>query len=451
MSFIISIVSFVVALGILITVHEFGHFWVARKCGVKVLRFSVGFGKPLLTFRRKNDPTEYVIAGIPLGGYVKMLDENEGSVAEEEKPKAFNRQPLFKRMAIVLAGPALNLIFAVLAFWVILVVGEQGIRSIISEPEKNSIAAHAGFEAGDEIIKVDGRLSPIWRVAAGMISTSLIDKGSVNLDVIAVNGSAKSLTLIQQDKSIEPEHVFDSIGLRPLSLPLKAVINKVVANEPAELAGIKTGDLIISTNGVAIESWQQWVEITRASAEKILSIELERDAQIHNLQLIPKKVVEGENEYGRIGASVLIPEDFASDYYTNYQLGLLPALTEAITQTGQYSWLTLKMIGRMVIGEASVNNLSGPISLAKYAGQTATFGLIPFLKFLAFVSVSLGVLNLLPIPMLDGGHFMFYVIEGIRGKAVSIATQEKAMKLGMMILFSVMLLAVFVDISRYVG
>lgn len=449
MDIVVAIVSFIFALGILVTVHEFGHFWVARKCGVKVLRFSVGFGKPLFKYHRKNDPTEYVIAGIPLGGYVKMLDESEGNVADSEKHLAFNRQSLSKRIAIVAAGPAFNLLFAVFAFWIILTVGERGIKPIIADPVENSIAAQAQFEIGDEIIEVNKRPTPIWRVAVGMITSNIIENGSVDVTVKGVDGRIKSLFInLPNSKEVEPNKVFDHLGLRLVSIPLSPIIDHIVEGEAADMAGLKKGDLILATNGDSISSWSEWVIITRASPQQTLLVDVERQGQVFNLQLRPKLILEGAAEIGRIGASVLVPEGALEDYYRTYSLGLIPGLIEAGQQTYQYSVLTLKMIGRMLIGEASVNNLSGPISLAKYAGQTASYGLISFLKFLAFVSVSLGVLNLLPIPMLDGGHLMFYFIEAIRGKAVSKRTQEAAMRTGLMVLMSVMLLALFVDLTR---
>lgn len=449
MDFIIAIISFVIALGILVTVHEFGHFWVARKCGVKVLRFSVGFGKPLFIYRRKNDPTEYVVAGIPLGGYVKMLDENDGNVAESEKHLAFNRQSLSKRIAIVAAGPIFNLLFAVFAFWIILTVGERGIRPIIAEPIENTIAAQAQFEMGDEITEVNKRPTPIWRVAVGMITSNIIENGSVDVTVKTIDGRTKSLFIdFPNSRDIEPNKIFEHLGLHLVSIPLLPIIDHIVEGEPADIAGLQKGDLILTTNGDSISSWSEWVKVTRASPQQTLLVDVERQGQVYNLQLRPKLILEGTTEIGRIGASVLVPEDALEDYYTTYSLGLVPGLIEASQQTYQYSILTLKMIGRMIIGEASVDNLSGPISLAKYAGQTASYGVISFLKFLAFVSVSLGVLNLLPIPMLDGGHLVFYFIEALRGKAVSKSTQEAAMRTGLMILMSVMLLALFVDLTR---
>jgi len=451
MTFLLSIVSFIVTLGILVTIHEFGHFWVARLCGVKVLRFSVGFGKPLLTFNRKNDPTDYVIAGIPLGGYVKMLDENEGVVEDDEKKFAFNNKPLSKKAAIVLAGPIFNFIFAAIAFWLILTIGETGLKPIVGELNKSGYAAHSGLEIGDEIVAVNDRPAAIWRVAMGLMSTELLDGGEVKVSVIKADGRLNNVILSTGDGTIpEPSEIFDRIGIQPRLPTLSPVIAEVLRGEAADQAGLEPGDLIMSANGQAIESWSDWVKLTRASAKQTLIVDVLRNELLLQLRVTPKEIVEDGVSIGRIGVMPFVDEEMLKSQYATYSLGLFPAVSEAVTQTVSYSVLTLKLMGRMLIGEASVNNLSGPISLAQYAGQTASISFIAFLKFLAFVSISLGVINLLPIPMLDGGHLFFYLIEAIKGKPVSDKTQSVFMRLGMVVLLSLMVLAVFVDMSRLI-
>jgi regulator of sigma E protease len=450
MSVLISILSFVVALGILVTVHEFGHFWVARRCGVKVLRFSVGFGKPLLSFYRKNDPTEYVIAGIPLGGYVKMLDESESTVESHEKHMAFNNKPLIQRILVVLAGPAFNFIFAILAFWLILTMGEKGLRPIIGELDKTGVAIESGLEIGDEITAVNDHPATIWRVANGLILSELLDSGFVEVTVLKPGGNIVKRHLSLADGvSIEPELLNKHVGITPQVPPLLPVLNEVLEGEPADRAGLQQGDLILSVDEKAISSWGDWVEITRSSPNTKLSIKVERKGTVFFTNVTPVEVEDGGEIVGRIGASVHIDESINEQYTTLYALGPLDGVIESLRLTTHYSVLTLKMIGRMLIGTASVENLSGPISIAKYAGQTASFGLVPFLKFLAFVSISLGVMNLLPIPMLDGGHLLFYIIEGIRGKALSEQVMQMSMRIGMSVLFAVMILAVFVDLNRF--
>ncbi|ORU93094.1 MAG: zinc metalloprotease [Cycloclasticus sp. symbiont of Bathymodiolus heckerae] len=449
MTVIISIASFILVLGILVTVHEFGHFWVARKCGVKVLRFSVGFGKPLLTFRRKNDPTEYVIAGIPLGGYVKMLDENEGSVDEKEKHLAFNNKSLFSKFLIVLAGPAFNLIFAFFAFWVILTIGEDGLKPVIGGFSESGVAIHSGLEVGDEIIKVNERPASIWRVAVGLMASEMLDKGEVSLTVVKAGGQLNNITVrFDPDNLPQPSDIVNRIGIEPRLPVIKPIVGDVASGEPGDLAGLQKGDFIQRVNGSDVNTWRRWVELTRSSPNVLMRVDVLRKGQVLELMITPKKIIENDVAIGRIGVSPIIDADMSQGFHANYTLVGFSAITEAATQTVSYSLLTVKLIGRMLIGEASVQNLSGPISLAQYAGKSVGIGLIPFLKFLAFVSVSLGVMNLLPIPMLDGGHLFFYLIEAVKGSPVSNRTQGIFMRVGMFLILCLMVLAVFIDIGR---
>ena len=452
MQFVISLVSFVVVLGILVTIHEFGHFWVARRCGVKVLRFSVGFGKPIFKFKRKNDPTEYVVAGIPLGGYVKMLDENEATVSDEEKHLAFNNKPLLSRFLIVLAGPAFNLLFAFIAFWLILVLGEDGLKPVVGSLDQQGIAIHSTVEVGDEIVSINNRPAPIWRVAAGLMTSEMLDKGRFELTVAKPGGQLNTVVLDIGDTELpEAADALSRVGILPRTPVLQAMVGEVVKGEVGEKAGLLHGDLIVLVNQKEINNWGEWVTVTRANADTPMAISLLREERLIELSLTPKGIKEGSQTVGRIGVAPFIPSDLQSDFYTTYSLSMLDAVGEAAKQTTSYSLLTAKMIGRMVIGQASLDNLSGPISIAQYAGKTATIGLIAFLKFLAFVSVSLGVMNLLPIPMLDGGHLMFYIIEAIKGKPVSEKVQAGFMRMGMLALMSLMIIAVFVDVSRLIG
>jgi regulator of sigma E protease len=452
MTLVISIFSFILALGILVTVHEFGHFWVARKCGVKVLRFSVGFGKPLFKFKRENDPTEYVIAGIPLGGYVKMLDEREGAVEESEKHLAFNNKSLLSRSLIVLAGPVFNLVFAFFAFWVILLVGEQGLKPVIGGFNENGVAVHSGLEVGDEIIAVNDRPALIWRVAVGLMASELLDAGEAEITVAKAGGQQHKIKLrFEPDNLPEPSEVVSRIGIEPLTPAIKPIIGDVIDGDPGSQAGLKYGDLIETVNNKDIKTWREWVDLTRSNPNLPMAVQLLRNGETILLRVTPKEIVENDAIIGRIGVSPFVDPNVTKDFYSMYSLGGFSAITEAATQTLSYSLLTVKLIGRMIVGEASVQNLSGPISLAQYAGKTASTGLVPFLKFLAFVSVSLGVMNLLPIPMLDGGHLFFYVIEAIKGKPISDKSQAIFMRLGMFVLLSVMMLAVFIDVGRLIG
>ena len=320
MSIIISMASFILALGILVTVHEFGHFWVARKCGVKVLRFSVGFGKPLIKFKRKNDETEYVIASIPLGGYVKMLDEREGNVEESEKKLAFNNKPLLSRFLIVLAGPVFNLVFAFLVFWLILTVGERGLKPVVGKLDPAGVAIHSGIEVGDEILAVNDRPATIWRVAIGLIASEMIDNGSVDLTVETPGGQTKDIQFNVQSGDIpEPNDIFNKLGIEPFLPTLKPMIGNIVSAEPADLAGLKRGDLILSANNEEVDSWQQWVSVIRANPEKSISIIVLRNNERLALRLIPQKIIENDSPIGRIGVSPWVDE-VSNDFYTTYSL-----------------------------------------------------------------------------------------------------------------------------------
>jgi regulator of sigma E protease len=452
MTILISIISFIVALGVLVTIHEFGHFWVARRCGVKVLRFSVGFGKPLYTFYRKDDPTEYVVAGIPLGGYVKMLDEKEGVVEEHEKEFAFNNKPLLSKVAIVLAGPVFNLLFAFFAFWTILTVGEEGLKPTIGGLNKSGIVSQSGMAIGDEIVAVNGRPAPIWRVAVGLISSELLDSGKANIRVLKSDGNTANITLNVEPNAIpEPNEIVELLGMKPSLPAIKPIIGDVIAGEPADQAGLKPGDVIALVNNAEVLNWHDWVQLTRSNPNKPLQVEVLRDGEYTQLLVTPKEIIENNEPIGRIGVMPYIDESVMKNFYAIYRLDLMPAFVEAGQQTVGYSVLTVKLIGRMLIGEASVQNLSGPISIAQYAGQTASIGFVSFLKFLAFVSISLGVINLLPIPMLDGGHLMFYLIEAIKGEPLSDAKQAIFMRFGVVLLLAMMLLAIFIDVGRLIN
>jgi regulator of sigma E protease len=440
---------FAIALGVLIAFHEFGHFWAARRLGVKVLRFSLGFGKPLLRYRKRPDDTEFIVSALPLGGYVKMADEREGEVAAKDLPHAFNRQRLPVRFAIVLAGPLFNLLLAVLIYWSIYLVGETGMRPVLGPVEKESLAAQAGFEAGDEILSIDQTSTPTWNLAMSTLFERVMDEEKLSVEVQTADGQREHKTLtIPENIARQPELLADRLGFRPFEPNLAPVVDKVEPGSPADQAGLSKGDLLISVNGQTINDWAQWVEYVRAHPGEDLKVEIERNGARSWVQLRPATVTVGGEKIGRIGASALIPEDFLQSMQVEYRLGLFPALGAAVTKTYDYSVLTLKMIGRMLTGNAAIENLSGPISIAQYAGQSARLGFMQFLKFLAIVSISLGVLNLLPIPVLDGGHLLFYVVEAIKGSPLSEHTQAIWQQIGMALLLCLMSLAFIMDIER---
>ncbi len=452
-SLLFTIAAFVVALGILITVHEFGHFWVARRVGVKVLRFSIGFGKPLWTRVGKTDGTEYVLAAIPLGGYVKMLDEREAPVDPGELDRAFNRQTLASRTAIVLAGPLFNLLFAVFAFWLIFVTGDTGIKPLVGEVKAESIAEQAWFQTGDRILSVNQESTPTWEAAVYMLLAESLNVGQIAVRVEDESGREAVRWLDAgrlQEMSEEPQ-ILQNLGITPKRPVVAPVIGTLLPGEAADRDGLKTGDLLLSVDGQSLESWVEWVRYVRARPEQRMALEVERAGSLIRLELTPAAIESDGESIGRIGASVHVPPHLMDDYQTEIRYGPLEAVGKSLYKTWDLSLLMLKMLGKMVIGEVSVKNLSGPISIAEYAGKTASYGLIDFLKFLAVVSISLGVLNLLPIPVLDGGHLLFFLLEAIKGRPLSETFMEHGQKIGMILLLAMMSLAFYVDLSRLLG
>jgi len=442
---------FIVAIAILVTFHEYGHFIVARKMGVKVLRFSIGFGKCLLKVQKSANTTEFVIAAIPLGGYVKMVDEREGPVQAEDLPYAFNRQSVLARTAIVAAGPIFNLVLAVFLFWLVLVIGEVGMKPIVGEVESGSLVANAGFVAKDEILAVNEKATPTWSEALdALYSLAISGEHEINVTVLtADNSHLNRLIRLSDEDTATPEQLQKRLGLKPWMPIIKPVIGKLMDNGVAKAAGLEIGDLLISADGVAITDWQQWVDYVQARPEVEINLLIDRHDLRIPLKLIPHKEEQGDKSVGKIGAGVDVPKDLLDSLRVKHALSPWEAVPVAFEKTGFYIGTTLKMMGKMFVGSASVDNLSGPISIAQYAGQSADMGLSAFLRFLGLVSVSLGVLNLLPIPILDGGHLLFFAIEAIKGSPISEAVQLRFQQIGMFLLFSLMAFAMFLDIGRF--
>ncbi len=441
---------FGIAIGVLVSFHEFGHFWVARKVGVKVLRFSVGFGKVLWSYQKSPEATEYVLSAIPLGGYVKMVDEREGEVKKEDLPFAFNRQSVLARTAIVAAGPIFNLVLAIALFWSVLVIGETGIKPILGAVEQGTLAATAGFVEGDQIISVNDKLTPTWTEAMGVIIASALD-GEQAIQVTVKNFDDQQnvrLLKIAESDTQNPEVLYGHLGFKPWSPKLKPIIGKVLPDSAALAAGLRQGDLIVSANSAVMNDWIQWVDTVKNHPGVAINVIIERDGVQLPLIITPKSVQSGQKTEGKIGAAVFVPEDLIKSVSVEYSLSPLKAIPVALETTWYYSSATLKMMGKMLIGKASVENLSGPISIAQYAGQSAEMGLVHFIKFMALVSVSLGVLNLLPIPVLDGGHLLFFALEAIKGSPVSEAIQNFFQRVGITLLMSLMALAMVLDVQR---
>ncbi len=437
-----SLLFFILALAILVVVHEFGHFWVARRCGVKVLKFSVGFGKPLWQKQGK-DGTEYILAAIPLGGFVKMLDEREGEVAAEDLDKTFNRKPLRSRIAIVAAGPIANLLFAVLAYWIIFIVGIPGLRSIINEVVPESPAAYAQLNGGDEILRVDGRDTPTW--SAVHKAMALIAESGGTAELIVNTGGIEHSRLIDIPKwQFDPEakeSLIQVLGISPINVPLKPVLGSIIEGSAADRAGLQVGDELISADDVPIDNWSGWVTLIRANPENDLAVKIKRSEQNIRVILTPQRT---EDNLGKIGAGVDVNRtSIPANLEAELRYSPLPALGQAVVETWQFSSLTVKSLGGMLLGTVSSKNIGGPITIAQYASASAERGLMSFISFLAMISISLGILNLLPIPVLDGGHLAMYFVEWLRGSPLSEQAQLLGQKIGIVLLLMLMFLAFF--------
>ena len=450
-----NVLAFIVAIGVLVTVHEFGHYWVARRMGVKVLRFSVGFGKPLLSWRRGPDQTEYVIAALPLGGYVKMLDEREGEVEAEDLERSFNRKSVWRRFAIVAAGPMFNFLFAILAYYLIFLVGVGGLKPVIGTVAEPSPAYTAGIQQDDLIIAVNDIETPSWEKARFALLEQAVGADEI---VLRVQGAdlqisdkvidIRGLELLQNEQI----DLMRDLGIAAWQPNLPPVIAEVLSDGAAERAGLQVGDVIVSLDGVEIENSDQWVETIRNNPERSLDLVVMRDGSERQLELRPDAREADGARIGYIGvrSRVEVPESMRREMIVVERLGPVEGMLEAADKTWRMTWLTLRVLGKLVTGEASVRNLSGPITIAHYAGISARIGLEPFLGFLAIISISLGVLNLLPVPMLDGGHLFYYLIEILKGSPVSEQTEIIGQKIGIMLLFCLMSIALYNDLLRLV-
>ncbi|HEY5604483.1 MAG TPA: RIP metalloprotease RseP [Gammaproteobacteria bacterium] len=449
--FLTSLSAFIFAIGVLIAFHEFGHYWVARRCGVKVLRYSIGFGKPLWMRRSGADQTEYVIAAIPLGGYVKMLDEREGEVPENEVHRAFNRQPVSKRIAIVSAGPVFNFLFAIFAYALMYVVGVPGIKPVIGDVKEQSIAYNSNIHTNDEIIAVDGEITPTWGSARMAMLRSALQNDQIELEMQdpAKNRYRVALPVGAISTENKQSRLMEELGFAPYRPLIPAVMGKLSSGGAAERDGLLTGDKILAADGREIRDWEDWVSIVRDSPQKKLQVTIQRKGEVRQIGLTPEAIETDTGVIGRIGA-LPEPADYPKELQTVLSHAPGAAVYTAIVKTWQMSVLTLQMIGNMLIGEVSVKNLSGPITIATYAGYTASEGLPTFLSFLAIVSISLGVLNLLPIPLLDGGHLLIYFIEAVKGSALSEEIQLRMQHVGIVMLGILMMLAFYNDIQRLI-
>lgn len=451
MQFLYILLAGVVVLGPLIAIHEFGHFWVARRCGVKVLTFSIGFG-PALWRRIGRDGTEYRLAAIPLGGFVRMLDEREGEVPEALLGKTFNRQPVSRRMAIVAAGPLINLLFAVLLYWLLFLQPGQSLRPVVGRILPDSAAAMAGMQVGDEIVRIDSREVADWESANYALIEHVGDSGPLRVEVIPEGASQPQVRVLQLTKymAVSTQDPFRSLGFVPWMPPMPPVIGSIETGSPADKSGLAVNDRILQINGEAISDWQQIVEQIQRNPDRAMTWHLERDGRPLVLTVTPDLSHEFTGQpVGRLGVSVIdAPIEIPPDYQRDRAVSPLVALMKALEKTGQLVSLSLSSLYKMLSGLIGMDSLSGPITIVKVAGHSASLGWEPLVGFMALLSVSLGVLNLLPIPVLDGGHLLYYAIEAICRRPLSESVQLLGLRVGVALMGSIMLLAIVNDIRR---
>lgn len=450
MSALFIVVAAILLLGPLIAIHEFGHYIVARKLGVKVLVYSIGFGPTLLKWTSKKSGIQYQLSALPLGGYVKMLDEREGSVAEQDLPKAFNRQHPWKRIAIVAAGPLINLAFAVVLFWILFIPSQEQLNTRVGKVLPNTPAATVQMQVGDKITNVDGTATPTWEKLNFALVDRVGETGSIEIQADRA-GQVKTFQLpIQDFLKNQNQSALDSLGFMPYRPHIPAIAAKLSEDGAAIRQGMKEGDKIIAIDGVKMNDWFDVVQVVQASPEKLLKIDILRQNQLLHLEVMPQAKRDSMGNVSGVLGVQNIPGkiNIPADYKQVIQYSPTEAFVMAADKTGQISGMILNSIVKMFRGLIGLDNLSGPITIAKVAGQSAEMGWQTFISFMALMSVSLGILNLLPIPMLDGGHLVYYFIELIRGKPVSEQIQLVGLKIGMVLLGSMMLLALFNDFMR---
>ncbi len=443
-------IAFIIALGILVAVHEFGHFWVASRCGVKVEKFSIGFGKSIWN-RVGHDGTEYSISMIPLGGYVKMLDGRGDDVPAEQQAMAFDKQSLWKRSAIVSAGPIFNFLFAIFAYWLVFMIGVPAVKPVIGEVTPYSIAAQAGLEPGMEIKAVSGVNTPDWEsVNMGLIGH--IGDDSMTITVSSAEGvglnEIKTINLRDWNFDPETESAMGALGFKPFTPEISNQLTNVSAQGAGERAGLQVGDTVLQINGQAVEAWQQVVNAIQSHPNAPIAVMVERAGQQVELTLIPDSRELSQGKV--IGFAGIAPKvaEWPQNYRFELQFGVFESLGKAVEKSGQAIDLTVSMLKKLLVGDVGLNNLSGPISIAKGAGTTADYGFVYFLGFLALISINLGIINLVPLPMLDGGHLLFFMIEAVIRRPVPEKVQEMGYRIGCAIIFYLMAGAIFNDFTR---
>lgn len=442
--------SFVIALGILVAVHEFGHFWVARRCGVKVEKFSIGFGKSIWQ-RTAKDGTEYSISMIPLGGYVKMLDGRVDDVPAEQQQFAFDKKPLWQRTSIVAAGPIFNFIFAILAYWLVFLIGVPAVKPVVGQVTPSSIAAEAGLEPGMELKAISGVKTADWESVQMRLISHIGDR-QLTMTVAPAEGvgleQTKTLSLENWNFDPEKESAMGALGFVPYTPEIVPTLTNVSEGGAGSIAGLQIGDTLVAIEGKTIEQWSDVVTAIQNSPNAPLNMTVERAGQNLDIRLIPESRDVGQgNVQGFAGIAPQVSE-WPDNYRFELQFGVIESISKAFDKTVQVVGLTASMLKKLVVGDVGLNNLSGPISIAKGAGATADYGLVYFLGFLALISVNLGIINLVPLPMLDGGHLLFYAIEAVIRRPVPEKVQEIGFRIGGVIIFSLMAIAIFNDFTR---
>ncbi|MGE5617014.1 MAG: RIP metalloprotease RseP [Bacillota bacterium] len=448
---LITIFSFLVTVGVLVVIHEFGHYAAARLVGVKILRFSVGFGRVLWMRRHGKDQTEWAIAAVPLGGFVKMLDEREGEVRADELDRAFNRQSVAARVFIVLAGPVANFLLAFALYWVLFIAGLPGMKPVVGDPAPNTPAAAAGLSNGDTLRAIGDEPVYTWNEVRWLLLKEAVNRDAVTLDVDSAGGAhvTRRLDLASLTKDDLDHDFLVKLGLRPYRPSVPAVLGRVLPDSAARQAGLAEGDRVLSVDGRRVATWFDFTAEVAPNPGRTLALEVERAGRRFTVNATPMAVAEGDRRVGRLGieAPAQLKREFER-MTTTVRYGPVDAIGKAAHKVIDLSVFSIKMLGRMIVGDVSWRNLSGPITIADYAGQSAQLGWISYLGFLALVSVSLGVLNLLPIPLLDGGHLVYYLAEIVKGSPVSERTMEIGQRLGLALLLGLTFFAFYNDLNR---
>ncbi len=448
-----TLLAFVGAIALLVVFHELGHYLVARLCDVKVLRFSIGFGKVIYRKRFANSETEWAISAIPLGGYVKMLDEREGTVSPAELRRTFNRKPVLQRMAIVVAGPLANFLLAIVLYWALFVHGVPGLKPVLGEVPPGTPAASAQMRAGETITHINGEAVPSWQEARWLLLDLALQQAEVQIEGRSAQGERLFHVLDMRGleaKDLDGEFL-DKLGLHLYQPVIQPVIGQVAEDSVAQRAGLRQGDVVLSANGAAVQRWNDVVEVVRAHPEQSVQLDIRRGKEAISLSLVPQAVDERGKRIGKIGAAPQFDKASWEAMLTEVSYDPFAAIGQSLRKTWETSVISLKMLGKMVLGEVSMKNLSGPITIADYAGQSAGMGIVAYLGFLALISISLGVLNLLPIPLLDGGHLLYYVAELVKGSPVSEQAWEIGQKIGIALLGTLMVFAIYNDINRLIS